>query len=72
MLPYVKADNYNGMLSKLVTGENRPEIIMFDVGSYYENKDMIFPVLLDLSDIGLDLGAVSENAIVAESVDGKL
>lgn len=72
MLPYVKADNYNGMLSNLVTGENRPEIIMFDVGSYYENKDMIFPELLDLSDIGLDLGAVSENAIAAESVDGKL
>lgn len=69
---YVKVDSYNSMLSKLTTGENRPEIVMFDLSSYYEEKDVIIPSLADLNEIGLDLSKVNSSALTADTIDGKL
>ena len=69
---YVKIDNYNAMISKLVSGENPPELIMFDVASYYEDKNTIISSLEDLSNIDLDFSVVNSSAIAAETSDGKL
>lgn len=69
---YVKIDSYNSMLSKLTSGDSRPEIVMFDLSSYYEEKDSIIGNLTDLSDIGLDLAAVNSSAVSSQTYDGKL
>ena len=59
---YVKVDNYNSMISKLVSGETPPELVMFDVASYYEDKTTIISSLEDLSSIGLDLSVINSSA----------
>lgn len=69
---YVKIDAYNSMLSKLASGENPPEIVMFDLASYYEEKDAIVNSLADLSDIGMDLSVVNSGAVASQTIDGKL
>lgn len=62
---YVKVDNYNSMISKLVSGETPPELVMFDVASYYEDKTTIISSLEDLSSIGLDLSVINSSALAA-------
>ncbi len=69
---YVKIDTYNSMLSKLTSGGNPPEIVMFDLASYYEEKDTIVNSLVDLSDIGMDLSVVNSSAVASQTIDGKL
>ena len=69
---YVKVDAYNSMLSKQVTGDDPPDIVMFDPSGYYEEKDAILESLVDLSGIGLELSALNAGAVTADSVDGRL
>lgn len=70
---YVKVDTYNSVLAKQVSGENRPDIVMFDLAGYYDDKDVIIDSLADLNAAGMELSAVNSSAVAAETDDsGKL
>lgn len=68
---YTRVDDYNNMLSTIVSGGNKPEIVMFDVNGYYKDKSKIVTNLLDLSDIGLNTDILDGNLNVCSSADGK-
>ena len=51
---YNKADAYYDQLDRIVSGENVPEIVMFDTDADYANKDTVADYLVDLSEIGLN------------------
>lgn len=59
------------MLSTIVTGADKPEIVMFDVNGYYKDKSKIVSELLDLSDIGLNTYILAGNLSVCSSSEGK-
>ena len=42
---YTKVDDYTNMLSTIVTGNEKPEIVMFDVNGYYKDKSEIVTIL---------------------------
>ena len=68
---YTKVDDYTNMLSTIVSGDDKPEIVMFDVNGYYKDKSEIVTQLLDLSDIGLNTDVLDGDLSVCSSVDGK-
>lgn len=68
---YTKVDDYNNMLYTIVTGNEKPDIVMFDVNGYYKDKSEIVADLVDLSDIGLNTDILDGNLDVCSSADGK-
>ena len=71
-ISYTRVDDYTNMLSTIVTGADKPELVMFDVNGYYKNKSEIVTNLVDLSDIGLNTDVLDGNLNVCSSADGKL
>lgn len=70
-ISYTRVDDYTNMLSTIVTGADKPELVMFDVNGYYKNKSEIVTNLVDLSDIGLNTDVLDGNLNVCSSADGK-
>ncbi len=70
-ISYTRVDDYTNMLSTIVTGADKPELVMFDVNGYYKNKSEIITNLVDLSDIGLNTDVLDGNLNVCSSADGK-
>lgn len=68
---YTKVDDFTNMLSTIVSGNDKPEIVMFDVNGYYKDKSEIVTNLIDLSDIGLNTEVLDGNLNVCSSADGK-
>lgn len=71
MIDYTATDNYNNVLSTLVSGDNPPEIVMIDADGYYADKDIIIDSLADLSEIGIDPNVFTDNVISGSTVNEK-
>ncbi len=70
-ISYTKVDDYNNMLSTIVSGNDKPEIVMFDVNGYYKDKSDIVASLVDLSTVELNISVLDGNLDICSSVDGK-
>lgn len=70
-ISYTRVDDYTNMLSTIVNGADKPEIVMFDVNGYYKDNSEIVSNLLDLSDIGLNTDILAGNLSVCSSTEGK-
>lgn len=60
---YNKVDAYYDQLSRIVSGDNAPEIAMFDIDGDYVDKDAAAEHLVDLSEIGLDTDVYEEGVL---------
>lgn len=69
---YNKADAYYDQLDRIVSGENVPEIVMFDTDADYVNKDTAADYLADLSEIGLNTDIFDSGILDTFYYNGKM
>lgn len=69
---YSKTDAYYDQLDRIITGENVPELVMFDTDEDYVNKDLVAENLVDLSEIGLNTDIFNSKILDTFYYNGKM
>lgn len=69
---YNKVDAYYDQLSRIVTGDNAPEIAMFDIDGDYVDKDVAAEHLADLTEIGLNTDVYADGVLDTCKYNGKM
>lgn len=69
---YNKVDAYYDQLSRIVTGDNAPEIAMFDIDGDYIDKDVAAEHLVDLEEIGLNTDVYADGVLDTCKYNGKV
>lgn len=66
---YTKVDEYNKHLIDLLDGDDRPDLVVYGINTYYAEKESVKSHLVDLNTLGLDTSVYADGAL-ALSMDG--
>ena len=70
---YVKVDEYNKHLVDLMQAADKPDLVMYDLGSYYADADTIEAGLVDLNTLGLDTSVYAPGVMALSTAsDGRM
>lgn len=69
---YTKVDEYNKHLADLLDTEDRPDLVVYGINTYYADKDTVKSHLVDLNTLGLDTSVYAEDALNLCMDDGKM
>lgn len=70
---YVKVDEYNKHLVDLVQAADKPDLVMYDLSSYYADAETIEAGLVDLNTLGLDTSVYAPGVMALSTAsDGRM
>lgn len=70
---YVKVDEYNQRLAELVTADAKPDLVVYDLNSYYADNDIVQENLVDLNTLGLNTAVYAPGILdFSTAEDGRM